>query len=59
MDVIVIYHNQGRGIRRETKGLRLNNTANVIESERKHAEAAKAAAKRRKESAESYKRKLG
>jgi hypothetical protein len=55
----VLQHNQGRGIRREVKNIRLNDTAARIESERKHAEAMKAAAKRRKESAETYKRNLG
>lgn len=55
----MIYHPQGRGIRRETKGVRLTDTARAIENDKKHAEAMKAAAERRKQSAESYKRKLG
>lgn len=55
----MLQHNQGRGIRREVKNLRLTDTAARIESERKHAEAAKAAAERRKKSAENYKRNLG
>lgn len=55
----MLQHGQGRGIRREVKNIRLNNTANVIESERKHAEAAKAAAERRKQNAENHRRKMG
>ena len=52
-------YGKGRGIRRITQHAKPWDTAATVESDRKHAEAMKAAAERRKESAESYKRKLG
>ena len=55
----MMYHNPGRGIRREVKGIRLNNTATIIEQDKKHAETMKAAAERRKQNAEKHKRKMG
>ena len=52
-------YGKGRGIRRITQHAKPWDTAAAVESDRKHAEAMKAEAKRRKQNAESHKRKLG
>ena len=52
-------YGKGRGIKRAVQNAKPWDTAAAIESDRKHAEAAKAAAERRKQNAESHKRKLG